>query len=245
MNLLFVLLTAVLLAISGLPPALAAEVDLQLVLAVDVSRSIDDQEFALQREGYAQAFTHPSVIQAIQANVHRKIAVTFVEWAGSDFQRVIVPWTVVSDPESGALFAEAINREPRAFWGWTSISGAIDFSMRLFPASGHDSQRRVIDVSADGVNNSGRAANDARDEAVAAGVTINGLVIMNDRPTPGFFQIPQPPLDEFFRANVIGGPGAFVIAIDDFSSFAYAIVNKLIKEIAGEVPPTNLAAGHP
>ena len=245
MNLLFVLLTAVLLAISGLPPALAAEVDLQLVLAVDVSRSIDDQEFALQREGYAQAFTHPSVIQAIQANVHRKIAVTFVEWAGSDFQRVIVPWTVVSDPESGALFAEAINREPRAFWGWTSISGAIDYSMKLFPASGHSSQRRVIDVSGDGVNNSGRASSDARDEAVAAGVTINGLVIMNDRPTPGFFQIPQPPLDEFYRSNVIGGPGAFVISIDDFSSFAYAIVNKLIKEIAGELPATNLAAGRP
>jgi hypothetical protein len=245
MKLRLVLLASVLLVLSELPPALAAEVDLQLVLAVDVSRSIDDQEFTLQRQGYAQAFTHPSVIQAIQANLHGRIAVTFVEWAGSDFQRVIVPWTVVSDPESGALFAEAINREPRAFWGWTSISGAIDYSMRQFVVSGHDSPRRVIDVSADGVNNSGRAANEARDEAVAAGVTINGLVIMNDRPTPGFFQIPQPPLDEFFRGNVIGGPGAFVIAIDDFSTFAYAIVNKLVKEIAGEPAPTTLAAGRP
>jgi hypothetical protein len=245
MKLRLILFASILLVVPWRPSATAAEVDLQLVLAVDVSRSIDDQEFALQRQGYAQAFTHPSVIQAIQANIHGRIAVTFVEWAGSDFQRVIVPWTVVSDPESGALFSEAINREPRAFWGWTSISGAIDYSMRQFEVSSHTSPRRVIDVSGDGINNSGRAANEARDEAVAAGVTINGLVIMNDRPTPGFFQMPQPPLDEFYRTNVIGGPGAFVIAIDDFSSFAYAIVNKLIKEIAGDPPPTNLAAGHP
>jgi len=243
MKLRLILFASILLVLPWRPAAMAAEVDLQLVLAVDVSRSIDDQEFALQREGYAQAFTHPSVIQAIQSNPHGRIAVTFVEWAGSDFQRVIVPWTVISDQESGGLFSEAINREPRAFWGWTSISGAIDYSMRQFEFSEHSSQRRVIDVSGDGINNSGRAANEARDEAVSAGVTINGLVIMNDRPTPGFFQMPQPPLDEFYRNNVIGGTGAFVIAIDDFSSFAYAIVNKLVKEIAGEPRPTNLAAG--
>ncbi len=219
-------------ALAQMWPAVAEEVDLELVLAVDVSRSIDDEEFALQREGYAQAFTHPSVIEAIQSSPRRRIAVTFIEWAGADFQKVVVPWTVVSDAESGALFAEAVQREPRAFWGWTSISGAIDASMRAFDASPHDSQRRVIDISGDGVNNSGRASADARNEAVAAGVTINGLVIMNDRPTPGFFRMPQPPLDEFYRNHVIGGTGAFVIAIDDFSTFAYAIVNKLIKEIA-------------
>jgi Protein of unknown function (DUF1194) len=224
-------------------PVAAEEVDLQLVLAVDVSRSIDDDEFALQRQGYAHAFTHPSVIQAIQSNARGRIAVTFVEWAGADFQKVVVPWTVISDPESGALFSEAINREPRAFWGWTSISGAIDYSMRVLATSPHSGARRVIDISGDGVNNSGRASADARDEAVAAGATINGLVIMNDRPTPGFFQMPQPPLDEFYRTHVIGGPGAFVIAIDDFSTFAYAIINKLIKEIAADPRPTNLAAG--
>lgn len=224
-------------------PAAAEEVDLQLVLAVDVSRSIDDDEFNLQRQGYAQAFTHPSVIQAIQSNPHRRIAVTFVEWAGADFQKTVVPWTVVSDPESGALFSEAIVREPRAFWGWTSISGAIDHGMRALTVSPHASQRRVIDISGDGINNSGRNSGDARDEAVAAGVTINGLVIMNDRPTPGFFQMPQPALDEFYRAQVIGGPGAFVIAINDFSSFAYAIVNKLVKEIAGDPAATSLADG--
>jgi hypothetical protein len=239
------LFAAILLGLaSWAQPAAAEDVDLQLVLAVDVSRSIDDDEFALQRQGYAQAFTHPSVIQAIQSNANRRIAVTFVEWAGSDFQKVVVPWTVISDPESGALFSEAIAREPRSFWGWTSISGAIDFSMRQFAASPHDSARRVIDVSGDGVNNSGRPSSDARDDAVASGVTINGLVIMNDRPTPGFFQMPQPPLDEFYRNNVVGGPGAFVIAIDDFTTFAYAIVNKLVKEIASEPRPTNLAQGH-
>jgi hypothetical protein len=239
------LFAAILLGLAGWPQAGAAEdVDLHLVLAVDVSRSVDDEEFALQRKGYAQAFVHPSVIQAIQSSTNRRIAVTFVEWAGSDFQKVVVPWTVISDPESGALFSEAITREPRSFWGWTSISGAIDFSVRQFAVSPHRSARRVIDVSGDGINNSGRASTEARDEAVAAGVTVNGLVIMNDRPTPGFFQMPQPPLDEFYRNNVIGGPGAFVIAIDDFSTFAYAIVNKLVREIAGEPQPTSLAAGH-
>jgi hypothetical protein len=223
--------------------AVADEVDLQLVLAVDVSRSIDDDEFNLQRRGYAQAFTHPSVIQAIQSNPRRRIAVTFVEWAGADFQKVLVPWTVISDPESGALFAEAIQREQRAFWGWTSISGAIDYAMGVLATSPHTSEKRIIDISADGINNSGRVPADARDEAVAAGVTINGLVIMNDRPTPGFFQLPQPALDAFFRDQVIGGPGAFVIAIDDFSTFAYAIVNKLVKEIAGDPPTRSLAEG--
>ncbi len=214
--------------------ARAEEGDLELVLAVDVSRSIDDDEFRLQREGYAQAFVHPAVIGAIQSNPHQRIAVTFIEWAGAEFQKVVVPWTLVSDAESGALFGEAILRAPRAFYGWTSISGAIDFSMRQFAESPHRGTRKVIDVSGDGINNSGRTSADARDEALAAGATINGLVIMNDRPNPGpgSFRMPQPPLDEFFRAQVIGGPGAFVIAIEDFTSFAYAIVNKLIREIA-------------
>jgi hypothetical protein len=214
--------------------AYAVDVDLELVLAVDVSRSIDDDEFKLQREGYAQAFMHPSVLGAIQSNPHKQIAVTLIEWAGSDFQKVIVPWTVVSDQESGALLAEAILREPRSFFGWTSISGGIDFSARLFGQQGLKGTRRVIDVSGDGVNNSGRPSSEARDDAVAAGITINGLVIMNDKPSPGFFRMPQPPLDQFYREHVIGGPGAFMIAIDDFNTFAYAIVNKLIKEIAGD-----------
>lgn len=209
-------------------------VDLELVLAVDVSRSIDDDEYALQKQGYIEAFRHPAVQSAIQANPHRRIAVTLLEWAGADFQKVIVPWTLIADAEGGVLFGEALQNAPRAFWGWTSISGAIDVAVPLFGQSEYEGTRKVIDVSGDGVNNSGRPASVARDEAVARGVTINGLVIMNDRPTPGFVtQRPQPPLDDFYRENVIGGPGAFLIAIEDFEGFAHAIVNKLIKEIAG------------
>jgi hypothetical protein len=160
----------------------------------------------LQRRGYAQAFTHPTVIKAIQANGLRKIAVAFVEWSGAEFQKTVIPWTPVSDAESGALLAERILREPRSFWGWTSISGAIDHSVRLFGQE-YAGRRKVIDVSGDGINNSGRPAYVARDEAVARGIVINGLVIMNDNPNPGPRGFAQPPLDEFFRDQVIGGPG--------------------------------------
>lgn len=212
--------------------ARAVEVDLELVLAVDVSRSIDDDEFRLQREGYAQAFTHPSVVNAILSNPNRRIAVIFLEWAGTEFQKVVVPWTVISDPDSSAQFAREVQTRPRTIAGWTSISGAIDFSMQQLQRSPHHGTRRVIDISGDGVNNSGRPANEARDEALRQGVTINGLVIMNDNPNPGFFFQRQPPLDEFYRTQVIGGPGAFMVAIEDFNSFAYAIINKLVKEIA-------------
>jgi len=212
--------------------AQSTSVDIELVLAVDVSRSIDDDEYALQKRGYAEAFSNPAVLNAIRANPNQRIAVTLVEWAGSDFQRVVVPWTMISDEEGGKLFSEALLAAPRSFWGWTSISGAIDASVPLFGRA-YAGARKVIDVSGDGVNNSGRPAANARDDALAAGITINGLVIMNDKPNPGFIQRPQPPLDEFYRDNVIGGPGAFVVVIDDFESFSFAIVNKLIKEIAG------------
>ena len=139
--------------------------------------------------------------------------------------------TEIADAESGALFADRVLEAPRSFWGWTSISGAIDHSVGMF-GQAYRGRRKVIDVSGDGINNSGRPAYAARDDAVARGVAINGLVIMNDNPNPGPRGFAQPPLDEFYREQVIGGPGAFVIAIDEFESFAYAIVNKLIKEIA-------------
>jgi hypothetical protein len=238
-------LTAVLLfALAWTWPgsAQAVDVDLELVLAVDVSRSVDDDEFELQRQGYAEAFMHPSVINAIQSNPRRRIAVIFIEWAGADFQNIVIPWTVVSDAESGALFSEQIMKAKRSFRGWTSISGAVDFGVQNFATNPHKGTRRVIDVSGDGVNNSGRPATAARDDAVAAGITVNGLVIMNDRPTPGFsFQTPQPPLDEYFRENVVGGPGAFVAVAEDFQTFAYAVLNKLIKEIAEDSSYRGLA----
>ncbi len=235
---------ALLAALTMLAPAARAEtVDLELVLAVDVSRSVDDEEAALQREGYAEAFRHPAVINAIQSNANRRIAVAYVEWAGTHYQKLTIPWTIVSDAASGERYADLIMSQPRVAERWTSISGAIDFSMRAFAVSPYKGTRRVIDVSGDGVNNNGRPAHLARDEALAAGVTINGLVIMNDRPTPGFSEYyPQPALDVFYREQVIGGPGAFVIAIEDFSTFAYAIRNKLIREIASADGEVELAA---
>jgi hypothetical protein len=242
----FVRLAAVSLAGLVLCAALATAaepVDLELVLAVDVSRSVDSEEAALQREGYAEAFRHPAVIDAIQSNPNRRIAVAYVEWAGSQYQKLTIPWTIVSDAASGQRFADVIMGQPHVSERWTSISGVIDFSVRVFTISPYQGTRRVIDISGDGVNNSGRPASDARDEVLAGGVTINGLVIMNDRPVPGFSEsFPQPALDLFYRDHVIGGPGAFVVSIEDFSTFAYAIRNKLIREIAGIDGPVHVAA---
>ena len=220
-------------------------VDLELVLAVDVSRSIDDDEYALQKQGYAQAFVNPAVLHAIKESSQGRIAVTLVEWSGADFQKVVVPWMQISDAASGQQFADALLKAPRSFWGWTSISGAIDASVPLFGRGGFAGTRKVIDVSGDGVNNSGRPAASARDDALREGITINGLVIMNDKPNAGFIQPPQPPLDQFYRDNVIGGPGSFVISVDDFESFAFAIVNKLVKEIAAAPAGRHVAAARP
>ena len=214
--------------------ARAEQVDLQLILAADVSRSVDPDEFKLQREGYAAAFTNPKVLAAIAAGPNRSIAVTFVEWSGSEAQRVVADWTIVRDEETGGGFANILLTAPRSFAGFTSISAAIDFSMKHFQMSGVESERRVIDVSGDGTNNGGRPVNDARDEAVSAGVTINGLAIINQHPNPGYTAHTQPPegLGEYYRRNVTGGPGSFVIVIEDFSTFSEAIVNKLVNEIA-------------
>lgn len=219
---------------STIPAAKADNVDLQLILAADVSRSVDPDEFRLQREGYAAAFTNPKVLQAVQSGAYRSIAVTFVEWSGVEAQRVVADWTVIRDEETGGGFANTLLTAPRSFAGFTSISAALDFSMRHFESSGVSSDRRVIDVSGDGTNNGGRPVNDARDEAVAAGVTINGLAIINQHPNPGYTAHTQPPegLGEYYRSNVTGGPGSFVIVIEDFNSFAEAIVNKLVNEIA-------------
>jgi hypothetical protein len=237
------------LAIAALvlgPLAHAAEpVDLALVLAVDVSRSINDDEFRLQRHGYAAALTSPRVLQAIRSGPLRAIAVSFVEWSNEREQKVVADWTVLRDGETADSFAHVILTAPRSFSGRTSISGAIDFALRDFERSGVEATRRVIDVSGDGTNNSGRLVNDARDEAVAAGVTINGLAIINDRPESGFVQYhvnPPEGLPEYFRQNVIGGPGSFLLQVDGFASFADAITQKLISEIAALPQPARYAA---
>ena len=216
-------------------PALAAEaVDLAIVLAADVSRSVDEDEFQLQREGYARAFTNPDVLRAIQAGPNRAVVVTFVEWSGASDQKVVADWTIVRDGESGAVFASMILAPPRSFAGLTSISAAIDFSMKLFADERFRAVRRVIDISGDGTSNSGRPIVQARDEALAQGVTINGLTILNLHPNPGYIAHTQPPggLPNYYRENVIGGPMSFLVEIEDFKSFEEAIVSKLVGEIA-------------
>jgi hypothetical protein len=222
-------------------PAPASEVSVALVLAVDVSTSINTERFQLQRRGYAEAFTNPAVISAIQQSPSGRIAVTLVEWAGADSQRVVVPWTEISDAEGGQIFADRLLAEPRPFDGWTSISAAIEFSVQLLETSPYQGARMVIDVSGDGVNNSGRPAAAARDAALARDIAINGLVIMWESAPPvrGLY---EPSLEEFYRDNVIGGSGAFVIAINDFDAFAYAIVGKIVREVAALPPDSRFAA---
>jgi hypothetical protein len=239
-------LLACLVIAGGSASSRAAEaVDLALVLAVDVSRSIDDQEFQLQREGYAAALTNPRVLKAIQSGPLRAIAVTLVEWSNESEQRIVVDWTVLKDGETGAALAQEILAAPRAYSGRTAISAAIDFAVRDFARSGVEASRRIIDVSGDGTNNAGRAVTDARDEAVAAGITINALAIINAHPEGVYAQYhvrPPEGLPEYFRQNVIGGPGSFLLQVEGFSSFADAITQKLISEIAALPPAAHQAA---
>jgi hypothetical protein len=207
--------------------------DLLLVLAADVSRSIDEGEFELQRKGYAAALSDPRVLAAIRGGSNGTAAICFVEWSGAGEQMVVVDWTVIRDDEDAGGLSASILAAPRSFMGRTSISGAIDFAMERFAAAKPRSNRRIIDISGDGTNNSGRLVTEARDQAVAEGVTINGLAIVNDKPNPGYAFHTQPPggLPEWYRQNVIGGPGAFLRVVEDFRSFADAMTNKLVSEI--------------
>jgi hypothetical protein len=238
-----------LLASLGLGAARAAEpVDLALVLAVDVSRSIDEQEFQLQRQGYAAAFTSPRVLQAIHSGALGGIAVAYVEWSNDQEQRTVVDWAVIRDGEAAASFAQAILAAPRPFSSRTSISAAIEYGMRELARSGVEASRQIIDVSGDGTNNSGLPVTVARDAAVAAGITINGLAIINERPEGVYAQYhvrPPEGLPEYYRQNVIGGPGSFLLQVEGFDSFADAITHKLISEIAGLPPPVRSAARGP
>lgn len=211
------------LAAASPSPAHAAPVDVELVLAVDCSGSVDSEEFALQIRGYAAALSNPTVIRTIQSGSIGAIAVTYVQWSGPFIHNQAVGWTLIKDATSAADFAAAMTAAPRRiFGGGTSLSGAIDYAQTLFGGSGFEGTRRTIDVSGDGINNSGRRPEDARDEAVHAGFTINGLPILTDFPD----------LDRYYQDNVVGGPGAFVIPAKDFQSFAQAILDKLIREVA-------------
>jgi len=224
--------------------ARAEQVDLLLVLAADVSRSIDDGEFNLQRKGYAQAMTDPRVLRAIVGGRHHAIAITFVEWAGAPEQNVVIDWTVVRDEEGAGAVAATMLSAQRSFLGRTSISAAIDFSMERLAVAPAEADKRIIDISGDGTNNSGRAVTEARDQAVAAGITINGLAIINTQANPGYAFHTQPPggLPKYYEENVIGGPGAFLIQVENFDTFAEAITRKLVTEIAGAPPPQETAS---
>ncbi len=224
------------------PAARAAEsVDLALVLVTDVSRSIDDAEFDLEKQGYVAAFTDKEVLAAIRGGPVGRIAVSYIEFASNYEVRTVLDWTVISDPPSAADFADRLSRAPRSFWGRTAISAGIDRAVQALAESGFDASRRVIDVCGDGTNNAGREITEARDDAVAAGITINGLAIINDHPVSWTYAHVQPPggLAHYYRENVTGGPGSFVLEVHDFHTFGEAMTRKLISEIAA-VPP----AGH-
>jgi hypothetical protein len=212
----------------------AKPVDVELVLAVDISFSMDPEEQALQREGYAQALISREFMHALREGANGRIAVTYVEWAGQNDQRVIIPWRLVEGPESADAVAQEISRVPLRRASRTSISGALLFSKNLFDDSGYRGLRRVIDVSGDGANNAGVLVTIARDEVLAAGITINGLPIMLNRPNFGMMDIGQ--LDTYYEDCVIGGAGAFVIPIREREKFAEAIRNKLVLEVAGRTP---------
>ncbi len=226
--------------------ARAETVDMLLVLAADVSRSIDDGEFNLQRKGYAAAMTDPRVLRAIVSGRHHGIAVTFIEWSGASDQNVVVDWTVVRDEEAAGSIAATMLSAPRSFLGRTSISAAIDFAMERLAAAPATGDKRIIDISGDGTSNSGRVVTEARDDAVAAGVTINGLAIINTQANPGYAFHTQPPggLPKYYEENVIGGPGAFMLHIENFESFAEAITRKMVTEIASGSAPSRTAALH-
>lgn len=227
---------AMLLGWRGAAAQQTAAVDLELVLAVDVSRSMDFEEQALQRAGYVAAFRDPEVIAAIRtAGPRGRIAVAYFEWAGAGLQKVILPWTVVSDRDSAYAVAELLsNTEPVAL-SRTSISDALRFAHLLFKASGYSSPRRVVDVSGDGPNNAGLPILQVRDRLLDDDIVINGLPIMlKAGRSSGFFDVGE--LDLYYRDCVIGGFGSFMVPVRKAEEFAPAIRRKLIQEIAG-LPP--------
>jgi hypothetical protein len=233
------LAAALLCLVMAMPSARAAEpVDLLLVLAADVSRSVTQPKFELQRQGYATAISNPRVLEAIRSGPRQRIAVAFVEWSGLGNQQVVIDWTLIDGPQAAQAFGDRLLESPRSFADRTSISGGIDFAVAQLKRAPFSSERQTIDVSGDGTNNSGRDVTMARDAALALGININGLVILSDRPLPWNPEHTNPPggLAKYFRDNVTGGPGSFVIEALDFDSFGEAIVKKMIAEIAFAAP---------
>jgi hypothetical protein len=238
------LLLAIILTVGAGGAARATDdVDLLLVLTADVSRSLDEGKFRLQRDGYAAAFTDSRVINAAISGPNGRIAVAFIEWAGYEESQVVIDWTVIANAADGRRLSERLIEAPRPFYGRTSISTGIDAALASLARAPFKAERRTIDVSGDGTHNSGRDVRLARDEAVAQGVTVNGLVILSEMPLPRFPEHTHPPggLANYYRENVIGGDGAFVMVAENFQSFGKAIINKLIAEIAAPDRKSRLA----
>ena len=225
-------------ATPGLGPqvadAKAPSVDLELIIAVDVSYSMDLDELAVQREGYAQAIVSKEFLQALKNGPNSKIAVTYFEWSASSDQRIIIPWRVIDGPESADAVADEIMKTPVRRGSRTSISGAIQFAMPLYDENPYRGLRRVIDISGDGPNNNGVPVTGARDAALEKGITINGLPIMVKELSYATMDIDD--LDIYYEDCVIGGPGSFVVSIKDRDKFKEAIRTKLILEVAGRTP---------
>lgn len=221
------------------PAASAADddvaVDLALVLAVDVSLSIDEKEAAIQRSGYVHALRDKRVTDAIRSGPIGRIAVTYVEWSSVYHQVQLVPWRMISDAKSANAFADEVDKAPIKPGSTTSISAGLDYAVKLFKNNGYDASRKVIDISGDGYSDYGRPVKDARDDAVEEGVTINGLAMMFERPQ-WKQEVPED-LDRYYNEQVIGGPGAFFITVRTPNDFSQSLLHKLVLEIAG-LPPS-------
>jgi hypothetical protein len=225
------------------PASAQQAVDLELVLAADGSGSIDEEEFRLQREGFAAAIASPEVLDAIQSGALQRIALALVEWGAPDSQHVIVDWVEVRDAASAQAFADRLLAAPRQAWGYNSISNAIDFAARMIGANEYEGTRKVIDVSGDGPQIGGRPLEDVRRETLAQGITINGLVIKSKG---GGVRGPGgSDLGEHYERDVIGGPGAFVMTAENRRNFEQAIRAKLVAEISGLPSPTQFASRGP
>jgi Protein of unknown function (DUF1194) len=236
----FVLLCTVISPLQTSARGGSTEVDVELVLAVDISYSMDMEEQKLQRDGYIKALTSPEVLKAIRGGMVGKIAVTYFEWAGSTTQRIVVPWQVIDGPETADAFVSKLAAAPISRWYRTSISGAILYGMELYENNGYEAPRRVMDISGDGANNNGSPVLEARDRALKAGIVINGLPIMIYNGRRSVFDMDD--LDDYYEDCVIGGPGSFMIAIKERDQFVEATRTKILREIAG-LPGEIKAAG--
>ena len=236
--------TALLGSLAALTAARSARaetpVDLQLVLAVDVSRSIDEVEAELQRRGYIEALTNDRVIDAILSGENKRIAVCYTEWAGTHYQMVVIDWTLIDSAAAARRFADKLAEAPRPSQSWTAVGAALAHAGQRFEGSGFSSRRHVIDISGDGRTNDGPPAELVRDKLVVEGIVINGLPVMMNR--TNFGRPPDLLLDKYYEENVIGGPGSFMIVADNFEQFGRAVRNKLVREVSGVAPVSRLPA---